>query len=282
MNSPENDGPEAKTPFWKNPWVIGAVSGILFLTVLRVTQDFRKSAPPPLFSPDAWELVDQSGHAFGSEHLKGKVWIAAFFFTRCPSVCPALMKKMKEVHQRFEGDEAKIHFVSFTVDPEFDQPRIMKKYREERGMDAANWSFVTGDPKKVHEVLVGTLKQGIGPKTPIGGAPARAPDKGADQDEQKAGDHAGMDHAGMDHAGMDHAGMDHAGMDPAKDASPQAAQKKLPPKESEALFDISHQARFALFDQNGDLRGLFATEELIDLAHLVASAKLFVEQGPNP
>jgi cytochrome oxidase Cu insertion factor (SCO1/SenC/PrrC family) len=274
MNEDKGVGAQAKTPFWRNPWVIAAVGGMLFLTVLRATQEARKSAPPPLLSPGAWELVDQDGQPFGSEQLKGKVWIASFFFTRCPSICPALMKKMKEVHGRFEGQEDKVHFVSFTVDPEYDQPPILSAYRNEKDMAAANWSFVTGKPESVHGVLVKQLKQGIGKKTPINSALAKDPDPAGGHR-----DHGEMDHSKMDHGKMDHGKMDHGQGD---GGAGQNTRESFDPNKSEALFDISHQARFALFDQNGDLRGFFETKELVDLAQLVASAKLFVEQGPNP
>lgn len=110
--------------------------------------------PPKLGSLEGFELTNQDGEPFGSEQLRGQVWVAAFFFTRCPTVCPKLTRRMKTVQ-----DQAgkKLRLVSFSVDPEHDQPPVLRDYAKEYGADLATWSFLTGD----YEVIKRTTVEGF-------------------------------------------------------------------------------------------------------------------------
>lgn len=148
-------------PIWKNPFVIAFVIGALSLLAIRPLQYAARSAPPPLLEPGAWALMDQEGNAFGSQNLAGKVWIADFFFTRCPSVCPELTRKLDEVRKRFP-DEPNIAFVSFTVDPEYDSPEVLRNHRSKLRIEDPRWRFVTGAQGKVHEWLSQRLQLHVG------------------------------------------------------------------------------------------------------------------------
>src|SRR4051812_19877858 len=76
-----------------SPWFwilfIGTAATVPFVRAIRTP------LPPPLpvlSTVPAFELTDQYGHTFGSDELRGKVWIANAVFTRCPTVCPGLTK----------------------------------------------------------------------------------------------------------------------------------------------------------------------------------------------
>ena len=93
-----------------------------------------------------FEFTDQSDETFGSNDLLGKVWVADFIFTRCAGTCPMQtiekVKMQNQLKQHFDKD--KIHFVSFTVDPENDTPAALKKYAETHSANLDQWSFLTG------------------------------------------------------------------------------------------------------------------------------------------
>lgn len=153
--------PVGPTPIWKNPFVIAFVVGALSLVAIRPLQYAARSAPPPLLEPGVWTLVDQDGKPYGTKDLTGKVWIADFFFTRCPSVCPELTRKLDEVRQRFPENE-QIAFVSFSVDPAFDTPEVLRNHRSKLGIVDPRWRFVTGSQENVHEWLSGRLRLHVG------------------------------------------------------------------------------------------------------------------------
>ena len=102
--------------------------------------------------PD-FELVDQDGQPFKSKHsLQGRVWIGAFFFTRCKGPCPVLTKKLGGISQTLAISNPGVYQVSFTVDPERDDPAALRTYGERFKADFTRWHFLTG-PRDVLESL---------------------------------------------------------------------------------------------------------------------------------
>jgi cytochrome oxidase Cu insertion factor (SCO1/SenC/PrrC family) len=81
---------------------------------------------PTLWSVPAYQLADQDGKTRTPQDLRGSVWVADFIFTSCKSICPVLTAKMVQV-QRAVPD-ARLKFVSFSVDPERDTPEALHAY----------------------------------------------------------------------------------------------------------------------------------------------------------
>ncbi len=96
-------------------------------------------------------MLNQDSLLIGNEDLKGKVYLAEFFFTRCPSICPIMNKNMKILDDRF-GDRADFGITSFTIDPDHDTPHVLKKYAEDYGVKSQNWHFLTGKKSTVYEL----------------------------------------------------------------------------------------------------------------------------------
>jgi protein SCO1/2 len=88
-------------------------------------------------------LTDQDGQPFGTDQLKGRVWIADFFFTNCPGPCPRMSTLMSEI-QKQTADIEELRIVSITVDPERDTPEAMKAYGQRYGAIDGRWHFLTG------------------------------------------------------------------------------------------------------------------------------------------
>lgn len=106
--------------------------------------------------PD-FSLTDQAGKPFTRDSLKGTTWVAAFVFTRCPSACPRVTRVMRDLQVKAAQRNAKVHLVSFSVDPEFDTPPVLERYANEYGADLATWSFVTGNADTIQK----TAEQGL-------------------------------------------------------------------------------------------------------------------------
>lgn len=96
-------------------------------------------------------MLNQDSLLIGNEDFKGKVYLAEFFFTRCPTICPIMNKNMKVLDDRF-GDREDFGIASFTIDPENDQPHVLKKYAVDYGVKSQNWHFLTDKKSTVYEL----------------------------------------------------------------------------------------------------------------------------------
>ncbi|OGQ12850.1 MAG: hypothetical protein A2138_07805 [Deltaproteobacteria bacterium RBG_16_71_12] len=165
---------DRRPPLWRNPFAIGFVVGAIVLTVLPFIQRQSLKAPPPITSVGAFQLTDEGGLAFSSADLKGKVWIANFFFARCPSICPKMQSETAKILPHVEdlGDddgEAPVLLVSFTVDPEHDTPEVLAAYARKLQAPAGRWKFLTGDRELIKEIAVKRFLLGMGDREAVGG-----------------------------------------------------------------------------------------------------------------
>ncbi|MBT8494478.1 MAG: SCO family protein [Deltaproteobacteria bacterium] len=104
----------------------------------------------------AFELVDQKNRKVANQDLAGKVVIANFIFTRCPTICPTFSMKMQRVAKRL-ADEDGITFVSFSVDPEYDSPEVLAEFAAKFKADPERWRFLTGDPETIKRTVTDGL-----------------------------------------------------------------------------------------------------------------------------
>ena len=113
----------------------------------------REAPLETLFPVPAFALVDQDGNAFGSEQLRGRVWIASFLFTSCTTVCPTFTSQLANLSRRLAPHGDRVRLVSITVDPDVDTPARLREYAARYGADHAAWTFLTGEPQVVRETL---------------------------------------------------------------------------------------------------------------------------------
>src|SRR5699024_4569196 len=92
-----------------------------------------------------FEFTTQDNETFGLDDLKGKYWVADFVFTNCTTVCLPMTTNMSYLQDQIneEGLED-IELVSFSVDPDYDTPEVLKEYSEDYEADLSNWTFLTG------------------------------------------------------------------------------------------------------------------------------------------
>lgn len=101
-----------------------------------------------------FQFKNQQGKVVSSRDLKGKVWIADFFFTKCPTICPTMTAQLKRLSTKTQDLADQIQFISFSIDPNTDQPAVLRKYIAKNGITANNWVFLTGDENKTHKLGV--------------------------------------------------------------------------------------------------------------------------------
>ena len=118
--------------------------------------------------PD-FNFMNQDSVMISNQTLQNSIYVADFFFTRCPSICPALTRNMARMQQSFshynEGrrviDSSIVNFVSFSIDPERDTVAALKKYADKYGVDHDNWWFLTGPKKTIYDFALNELKLGL-------------------------------------------------------------------------------------------------------------------------
>lgn len=88
------------------------------------------------------------------QDFKGNITLVNFFFTTCPSICPAMNYNVQQIQDRFKGYE---HFriVSFSVNPEYDSVPVLKEYEERIGATPGRWHFLTGDRDSIYKTANG-------------------------------------------------------------------------------------------------------------------------------
>ena len=96
---------------------------------------------------------NQDGEWVDNAKVKGRVFVADFFFTSCPSICPKMTSQLKRL-QILTEDIPELHFLSFSIDHEVDKPEVLRKYIQEYGVSTRNWDFLTGNEEETHELGV--------------------------------------------------------------------------------------------------------------------------------
>tara|TARA_B100001173_G_scaffold196936_1_gene169831 strand:+ start:1845 stop:2540 length:696 start_codon:yes stop_codon:yes gene_type:complete len=113
------------------------------LSYIKINNEARK-VPEFLF-------YNQDSLIISNEDFKDKIYVAEFFFTRCPSICPIMNNNMKRIENKF-GKRNDFGIASFTIDPENDRPHVLKSYAESYDVFSNNWHFLTGNIKDVYSL----------------------------------------------------------------------------------------------------------------------------------
>ena len=98
-----------------------------------------------------FSLTNQNGKIITQEDYKDKIYIADFFFTTCPTICPIMTKNMADIQKEIIGDDD-ILLLSHSVTPEIDSVAQLKKYAIEKGVDDSKWNLLTGDKKQIYDL----------------------------------------------------------------------------------------------------------------------------------
>ena len=149
--------------------LFATVSGVILLLFYRALKPTRAL---PIFQPAAvnaelvdnsiqyvkkfhriadFELQNQNGENITHKKFDGKIYIADFIFTTCPSICPIMTSNMSEV-QAAVLQKDYVHLVSFSVTPEIDSVPQLKKYAVEKGVLDTKWDLLTGPKKTIYDL----------------------------------------------------------------------------------------------------------------------------------
>lgn len=98
-----------------------------------------------------FSLTNQNGETITQDFYRDKIYIADFFFTTCPTICPVMTENMAFLQSRIVNDED-VLLLSHSVTPDIDSVAQLKKYALEKGVIDKKWNLVTGNKKHIYEL----------------------------------------------------------------------------------------------------------------------------------
>jgi protein SCO1/2 len=112
-------------------------------STLQHKKKFHKIAP--------FSLTNQNGKLISEKNYNGKIYVADFFFTTCPTICPKMTANMGGLQNEFLKDP-QVMFLSYSVTPKIDSVAQLKKYALEKGVVDSKWNLLTGNKKEIYSL----------------------------------------------------------------------------------------------------------------------------------
>ena len=104
----------------------------------------KRKVPP-------FSFTNQDGETITNQNYLGKVYVVEFFFTTCPTICPKMNANLIQIQNAFKGFE-NFGVASFTINPDYDTPEILKNYAEHYGVINPNWHLLTGAQEAIYKL----------------------------------------------------------------------------------------------------------------------------------
>lgn len=98
----------------------------------------------------SFSLLDQNGQSISNKDLEGSIYVADFFFTICPSICPKMTSNLATVQEAFSPEQVKL--LSFSVMPWADSVSVLHNYAELRGIESQQWHLLTGGTEEIYNL----------------------------------------------------------------------------------------------------------------------------------
>ena len=130
--------------------------GIAFIILIfgiyavpKIVNRFKTHELVKIGSVPSFEFTNQDGKLISDAFYKDKVYVIEFFFTTCPTICPKMNANMVKLQNEYYGN-LDFGIASFSINPEYDTPEILKEYAKTNGATLKNWNFLTGDKETIY------------------------------------------------------------------------------------------------------------------------------------
>ena len=100
---------------------------------------------------DDFSFTNQNGKTVTQKDYEGKIYVADFFFTTCPSICVPMGENMAWLQNQIKNNP-KVMLLSHSVMPDVDTPEVLKAYAAKKGVIDSKWNLVTGDKKDIYYI----------------------------------------------------------------------------------------------------------------------------------
>jgi protein SCO1/2 len=99
----------------------------------------------------SFHFLNQDSVFVSEKDVEGKVYVADFFFTTCPTICPKMKTQMLRIYERYK-DRDDVRIISHSIDPDFDTPNVLKDYATRLQVKAPKWNLLTGDKAAIYQL----------------------------------------------------------------------------------------------------------------------------------
>lgn len=99
----------------------------------------------------AFRFLNQDSIWVTEKDMVGKIYVADFFFTTCPTICPKMKTQLLRIYERYATNDA-VRILSHSIDPEFDNVSVLRDYANKLHVAAPRWNLVTGDKKAIYAI----------------------------------------------------------------------------------------------------------------------------------
>ncbi|TMU54362.1 SCO family protein [Flagellimonas algicola] len=96
-----------------------------------------------------FSFLNQDSVLVSNKDYLGKVYLVEFFFTTCPTICPIMTQNLVELQDTF-NEYPEFGVASFTINPRYDTPRVLKKYASKYSITDQDWHLLTGDRDSIY------------------------------------------------------------------------------------------------------------------------------------
>lgn len=106
-----------------------------------------------------FSFTTQDNETLSLDDLHGEWWIADFIFTNCETVCLPMTSNLSKLQKELEARNLSVQFVSFSVDPDYDTPEVLREYGQQYEANFDTWSFLTGyDFQTIKELSIKSFR----------------------------------------------------------------------------------------------------------------------------
>jgi len=100
--------------------------------------------------PD-FKFLNQDSLWISQKEMDGKIYVADFFFTTCPTICPKMKSSLLRIYDKF-AEDARVRILSHTIDPEFDNVHVLKEYAKKLNITSPRWNLLTGKKSDIYRL----------------------------------------------------------------------------------------------------------------------------------
>lgn len=119
--------------------------------ITTLDEDGKRVQDTAFYTIPHWEFTTQNDTSLSSDDLRGNIYLANFFFSTCPTICPAMNYHVQQIQERFKGYK-NFKIVSFSVDPRHDTAEVLQAYAKKIGARPGLWYFLTGNQDSIYNI----------------------------------------------------------------------------------------------------------------------------------
>lgn len=100
--------------------------------------------------PD-FKFLNQDSLWVSEKDMVGKIYVADFFFTTCPTICPKMKSSLLRIYDKF-AEDVRVRILSHTIDPEYDGVHVLKEYAKKLNIASPRWNLLTGKKTDIYRL----------------------------------------------------------------------------------------------------------------------------------